>query len=55
MNITFTRRKIGEILLERGDITVGQLAYVLEKLKTVPVRFGELCLQEELVSEDVSV
>jgi type IV pilus assembly protein PilB len=53
MNITFTRRKIGEILLERGDITVGQLAYVLEKLKTVPVRFGELCLQEELVSEDV--
>lgn len=52
MNISFTRKKIGEILLERGDITVGQLAYVVEKIKTTPIRFGELCIQEGLLGED---
>jgi type IV pilus assembly protein PilB len=53
MNISFTRRKIGEILLERGDITVGQLAYVVEKLDSSSLRFGELCIQEGLVAEDL--
>jgi len=53
MNISFIRKKIGEILLERGDITVGQHAYLVEKQQTVPLRFGELCIQEGLASEDV--
>jgi len=53
MNISFIRKKIGEILLERGDITVGQHAYVVEKLQSVPLRFGELCIQEGLISEDL--
>ncbi len=52
MNITFTRRKIGEILHDRGDLTLGQVAYVIEKLKANPQRFGELCLQDGLLSED---
>jgi len=52
MNISFTRKKIGEILHERGDLTLGQLAFILEKLKTVPLRFGELCIQDGLLSED---
>lgn len=52
MSISFARKKIGEILLERGNLTVGQLAYVVEKLDSTSLRFGELCVQEGLVSED---
>jgi type IV pilus assembly protein PilB len=52
MNITFSRRKIGEILHERGDLTLGQVAYVVDKLKTTSQRFGELCLQDGLLTED---
>ncbi len=53
MSIAFSRKKIGEILAEHGDITVGQLAYVVEKLKSSSLRFGDLCIQEGLVSEDL--
>ncbi len=52
MSISFARKKIGEILVDRGDLTVGQLAYVVEKIGSSPLRFGELCVQGELVSED---
>ena len=52
MSINFARKKIGEILLERGDITVGQIAYIVEKVKTTSLRFGDLCIQEGLVSEN---
>ena len=52
MTISFARKKIGEILLERGDLTVGQIAYVVEKLKGTSLRFGDLCVQEGLLSED---
>lgn len=52
MSISFARKKIGEILVERGDLTVGQLAYAVEKLASTSLRFGELCVQEGLVSED---
>ncbi len=52
MSISFTRKKIGEILLDRGDITVGQLAFIIEKLKSSQLRFGDLCIQEGIVSED---
>lgn len=52
MSISFVRKKIGEILLERGDLTVGQLAYIVEKLKSSSARLGELCVQESLVSEE---
>lgn len=53
MNISFTRRKIGEILHENGDLTLGQVAYIVEKQKQEPKRFGELCLQDGLISENV--
>jgi len=52
MSISFARKKIGELLVERGDLTVGQLAYVVEKLESSSLRFGEFCVQEGLVSED---
>jgi len=47
------RRKIGEILHDRGDITLGQIAYIVEKQKTDQQRFGELCLQDGLISENI--
>jgi type IV pilus assembly protein PilB len=53
MSISFARKKIGEILVEHGDLTVGQLAYVVETLKSTSLRFGELSVQEGLVSENV--
>jgi type IV pilus assembly protein PilB len=53
MSISFARKKIGEILVEHGELTVGQLAYIVDKLKSTSLRFGELSVQEGLVSEDV--
>lgn len=53
MSISFARKKIGEILVEHGDLTVGQLAYIVERLGSTSQRFGELCVQEGLVSEEV--
>lgn len=52
MSISFARKKIGEILVERGDLTVGQHAYIVERLDSSSLRFGELCVQEGLVSEE---
>jgi len=53
MSISFARKKIGDILVEQGDLTIGQVAYLVEKLKSTSLRFGELALQEGLVSEDL--
>jgi len=53
MSISFARKKIGEILVEHGDLTIGQVAYIVEKLKGTSHRFGELAVQEGLVSEDL--
>lgn len=52
MSLVFARRKIGEILLEKGEITVGQQAYVAEKLKGSSLRYGEICIQEGIASEE---
>ncbi len=52
MSISFTRRKIGEILHDLGELTLGQVAYIAEKQKTSTLRFGELCLQDGLITED---
>jgi type IV pilus assembly protein PilB len=46
------RKKLGEILLENGDISRDQLHYVLEKRKTVTDRFGEICVNDGLVTEE---
>ncbi len=46
------RKKLGEILAERGDLSQDQLQYVLEKRKTVADRFGEICVNDGLVTEE---
>jgi type IV pilus assembly protein PilB len=46
------RKKLGEILLENGDISRDQLQYVLDKRKTVTDRFGEICVNDGLVTEE---
>jgi type IV pilus assembly protein PilB len=46
------RKKIGDILIEKGTLTLEQCGYVLEKRKTVNERFGEICVSEGLVSEE---
>ncbi|NVN99222.1 MAG: Flp pilus assembly complex ATPase component TadA [Geobacteraceae bacterium] len=52
MSISFARKMIGEILVGHGDLTQDQSDYVVEKLKSSTLRFGDLCIQEGLVSED---
>jgi len=46
-----TRKKIGEILLEKGELTQDQLQYVIAKRKTVIERFGEICVTDGLATE----
>ena len=52
MNQSFKRKKIGEILLDMGALTPEQLMYVADKLATCDQRFGEICLNEGLVTEE---
>ena len=49
---SYRRRKIGTILVERGSLAAEQLPVVLDKLATSKLRFGEICVQEGLISED---
>lgn len=46
------RRKIGEILVSRGDLTPSDLEFVIEKSKTSRERFGRLCLEDSLINEE---
>jgi type IV pilus assembly protein PilB len=46
------RKKLGEILLERGEISAEQCNYVLDKRKSVLERFGEICVSEGITSEE---
>jgi len=46
------RKKIGEILFERGVLSQDQLQYVIEKRKTVSERFGEICVNDGLVTDE---
>ncbi|BCS53663.1 GspE/PulE family protein [Geobacter sp. SVR] len=49
---SFRRKKIGEILVERGYLSVDQLPLVVERLSTSRQRFGEICLAEGLIDEE---
>jgi len=49
---SYRRRKIGMILVERGSLAADQLPVVIDKLATSKLRFGEICIQEGLISED---
>ncbi len=46
------RKKLGDILFEKGDISQDQLAYVIEKRKTSADRFGEICVSDGLATEE---
>jgi type IV pilus assembly protein PilB len=48
-----TRKKLGDLMLENGDLTSDQLHYAIDKLKSTGQRFGEICLDDGLISEDV--
>lgn len=49
---SYRRRNIGIILIERGKLSADQLPIIVEKLHTTRQRFGEICVQEGLVTED---
>ena len=51
MTFTFKRKKLGDILVEKGDITPTQMSYVIDKLKVTNERFGEICLNDGLITE----
>jgi type IV pilus assembly protein PilB len=46
------RKKLGDILVDRGILSQDQLQYVIEKRKTVTERFGEICVNDGLVTEE---
>jgi type IV pilus assembly protein PilB len=46
------RKKLGFILFEQGDLSQDQLQYVMEKRKTVTERFGEICVNDGMVTEE---
>ncbi len=48
----YKRKKIGEILIDRGDLSPSDLSFVLAILKTTGDRFGKVCLINSLVSEE---
>ena len=52
MNNQFKRKTVGEILIEQGDLAAAELAFVLDKQKTTPLRFGRICVMDGLVSDE---
>jgi type IV pilus assembly protein PilB len=46
------RKNIGTILVNRGSLTPDQLSFVVEKLPTTRLRFGEIAIREGFVSEE---
>jgi type IV pilus assembly protein PilB len=49
---TYTRKKIGEILVDRGDLNPSDLPFVLDIIKTTGERFGKVCLENSLITEE---
>jgi type IV pilus assembly protein PilB len=52
MDTSFTRKKIGEILVDKGVLTPSQHIYVMDKLTTEGERYGEICLREGFLTEE---
>ena len=46
------RKKLGDILSEKGVLSLDQLQFVIDKRKTVSERFGEICVNDGLVTEE---
>lgn len=52
MPLPFRKKNIGEILIDRGDLSPSDLPFVLEKLTTSDERFGRVCIAEGLITEE---
>ena len=52
MKQSFNRKKIGEILVDRGDLNPSDLLFVIESCKTTGERFGRVCLDNALITEE---
>jgi type IV pilus assembly protein PilB len=48
----YLRKRIGDILVELGALNSDRLPYVLERQQTASLRFGMLCVQDGLISEE---
>jgi catechol 2,3-dioxygenase-like lactoylglutathione lyase family enzyme len=46
------RKKIGEILVDRGDLNPSELSFTLAIIKNTGERFGKFCLINSLISEE---
>ncbi len=46
------RKKIGEILVDLGALTPSELAVMLEASETASERFGQVCLNSSLITEE---
>jgi catechol 2,3-dioxygenase-like lactoylglutathione lyase family enzyme len=46
------RKKIGEILVDRGDLDLSDLSFALAIIKHTGERFGKVCLINSLISEE---
>ncbi len=46
------RKKIGEILVDRGGLNPADLPFILDNIKTTGQRFGKACLDNSLITEE---
>ena len=49
---SYRRKNIGNILVERGNLTPEQLSIIIDKLASSHMRFGEIALHEGFLSEE---
>jgi type IV pilus assembly protein PilB len=52
MRQTYNRKKIGEILVDRGDLNPSDLLFVIDSSKAAGVRFGKTCIDNALITEE---
>ncbi|RII27042.1 MAG: pilus assembly protein PilB [Geobacter sp.] len=48
----FKQKRIGDILVERGDLTSDQQMYAADRQKNSGARFGEICIQDGLATDE---
>ncbi|GFO56167.1 type II secretion system ATPase PulE [Geomonas sp. Red276] len=49
----FKRKTLGDILLQKGELTPDQLAYALDRQQATGERLGAICLADALITETV--
>ena len=53
MERSFNRKKIGELLVDKGILTSAQHHFVMDKLAIEDVRYGELCVREGFLTDEL--